>query len=97
MTKKNGCNPGSIMHHGRCIKLKKGQIWQDTNRSRDNMYKILKINIKNKKTHGVFLDDAGWYGVDKKGVQHDNKIYERPVKKKTISFNKFEENMELMS
>lgn len=93
------CPKGSVMDHGRCIKLQKGQVWQDTDRFRDNMYKILKIDKKNKKIHGAYLDDAGWYGFNKKGVQSEvDRIYERPIERKTFSFNKFDEkNMGLIS
>jgi len=98
MSKKKGCRVGSILHHGRCVKLKKEQLWLDQNRFRDNHFKILKIDIKNKKIRGAYLDDSGIFGFDKKGVQHEDKIYERPVQKKTFSFNKFnEKNMDLIS
>lgn len=90
MSKKKGCKPGSIKHLGRCKELKPGQVWIDEDRSINNMYKILAINIRNKKINGAYLDDAGWYGVDKKGVQHEDKIFERMVQKKTFTFKGFQ-------
>ena len=92
---KKGCKTGSVIIHGRCVKLQKGQVWIDQDRFRNNMYKILNVDVKNKKIHGSYLDDAGWYGVDTKGVTHESKIFERHVERKTFSFNKFDDkNME---
>lgn len=86
------------MDHGRCVTLKKGQLWLDEDKFRNNHLKILTINTKKKTLNVAYLDDAGIFGFNKKGIQDTSRLYERPVSKKTYSFNKFENmNMELIS
>lgn len=80
MAKRSGCPRGKVPYRGRCAKLERGDCFIDNDRFFDNIYKITKIDYKQKKVSGGYLDDKGWYSTP---------IKEKIVKRKAFTFDEF--------